>query len=241
MKSEKRRQARAGVLSSVFAVLTLSFYMSVYRQEYGVLTMSKVSTLNRWLIARQYGLINPNVIKDSAFQLDIRESYRLHGETMVEPYCEEMIAEERYIWSKYSIKTINEALNASFFSHPLKNLSTIVNRAKKASSKRLFFFYAKFGGLVSLSNWIPLRIKHLYIFLAVYAAFILAYVIRKGYIPWLSMSLYLLSIGNLFVVLIGAPEEWNRLMMPSFPFLIILFAQLCTLFRVKPFSQLEFG
>ena len=116
-----------------------------------------------------------------------------------------------------------------------------MNRAKKASSKRLFFFYAKFGGLVSLSNWIPLRIKHLYIFLAVYAAFILAYVIRKGYIPWLSMSLYLLSIGNLFVVLIGAPEEWNRLMMPSFPFLIILFAQLCTLFRVKPFSQLEFG
>lgn len=243
MKPEKRRQAIAVISSTVFACLVLISYMSAYRQQYGLYATSQVSTVNRWLIARQYGLINPDVIADSAFRADIRESYRLHGEryegAISDPYCEGMQAEEKFFFNKYDVRTINEVLDASFFSHPFKDMSKAIGRAYKASSKPLFFLYAKLGWMESLSDCLQFRMQHLYFFLTLYFVFLLVIVIRQRYVPWITISMFLFTISNLILVIVGAPEEWNRLVLPSFPISIILFAQLCALFSVKPLKEIE--
>ena len=242
-KPEQSRQAIAVISSTVFACLVLISYMSAYRQQYGLFATSQVSTVNRWFIARQYGLINPDVIADSAFRADIRESYRLHGEryegAISDPFCEGMYAEEKFFFNKYDVRTINEVLDASFISHPFENLSKAIGRAYKASSKPLFFIYAEFGWMKLLSFLLPFRMLHLYLFLSVYSVILIVIVIRQRYVPWISISMLLFTISNLILVIVGAHEEWNRLVLPSFPIFIILFAQLCALFSVKPIKEIE--
>lgn len=234
-KREKKHQAIGGFISTIVATVVLLLYMTAFRQSYGVFATSNVSTINRLYIARQYGLLNPSVIKDSSLRSDIEKNIIIHGE------C----CEEEYIWKEvdyyienYDTKILQDALNSSALSHPITNISKVIGRVYQASYLSTLSSYGD-GYIGTITDIIGLRTNIVYIFLLLYGIFVIKWCIKNHQIPWFSFVYYMLGISNLIVVLIGAQAEWMRLLLPSIPIYLLLFAQLCTFINLKSMKQVQ--
>lgn len=232
---EKRKQAIAGLFATSIATLVLILYMTAFSQEYGVFASSSVSTYNRWHIAREHGLLNISVINDSALKEDLEIYIRDHGECCEVQY---IYPEIREIFKKYDLKTLNDAVNSSALSHPMKNISKIGGRIYQASYLSNLTAYG--GGVIStITDIVGLRTNVVYLLLFIYTIVLVLWIIQHKYIPWISLVYYMIGTSNLVVVLIGAQAEWMRLVLPSIPLYLIFFAQLCTLLSSQPLRQLE--
>ena len=230
----KKKQAIAGIIGVVISSFVLFLYMCSFKQSYGIWTSSSVSTVNNYHIARQYNLLNPNVIKDVNLQADIDSiltyGYKFSG--LVDEsdfFPEEVINEVNLIFSKYDLKTIDSAIRASFESSPINYIKSTYVRFYKSAFNNAFFIFAR----------VKIDLFFFYLFLFIYGLVIIRWSILKKCFPWMTIIIYLLCIGNILVSIIGAWAGWNRLIMPSIPLVSLLFGQFTSIFRRDPLIQLE--
>lgn len=231
---KKKKQAITGVLGVFISSAILFLYMYSFKQSYGIWASSSVSTVNNYHIARQYNLLNADVIKDVCLQTDI-DSILVNGHKfsgLVDEsdfFPEEVINEENFIFSKYELQTINSALRASFESSPINYIKSAYIRFYKSAFNNAFIIFAR----------VKIDLFFIYLFLFLYGLIIIRWSLLKKCVPWMTIIIYLLCIGNILVSIIGAWAGWNRLIMPSIPLTILLFGQFISLFRRKSIIQLE--
>lgn len=63
--------------------------------------------------------------------------------------------------------------------------------------------------------------------------FLIVHIYRNRKIPYLSLLVYIAGCGNLLFVLMGAQWEWTRLLTPSVPLFLLMFAQAVNSLKVR--------
>ena len=237
---KKKQTALFGLIISLSSICIIGCYAMEFKKQYGIYSISKVSTWNRWDIARQYGLLKPELIEDSALRSDIETSFELHG-VMYEGAIETSLpkeekAEKVYIFNKHKLKTINDALTISFLDNPIKYIPSIISRTARASVKPVFASYSG-GWYNEIGKILSVNLGFIYCFLLFYAVIIVKWVRSNKVIPTMSSFVFMLIISNYVISIIGAQEEWNRLVVPSLPYILILFGQICNRLSVEKLKK----
>lgn len=58
--------------------------------------------------------------------------------------------------------------------------------------------------------------------LAITAGIVVAYICKRKRLPWTTVLLLLFAAGNIAVTVMGAPDDYGRLQLPSFPAELLL-------------------
>ena len=218
---KKKKSAFAGISGVLVASLCLFVYMKMFESKYGIFASSNVSTINQIGIAQKYNLFYPDVIENQNLKKDIIAG--VDGETILK---------------RHDLATINNALSSSYKKQPLQVLGSCYARLYRSKNNNFFVTYIPKWGIVL--DWFCLYLNILYLFIIVYTIIMLVWIVNKKTIPWFSLLLYMLCISNIIVAIYGAPMEWERLILPSLPMIVVMFGQLCSLFKIVPLYQIEY-
>ena len=222
-----------GVLIATICLLT---HMKAFEKEYGIFASSSVNTVNQTHISRQYGLLNPDVIDNPKLKADIIASYEKYGREM-EDY--ELAGREAgRLFRDYDLKTKNDAIYASYKSYPTQWVKKCFGRLYRSAKKSLFLTMA--GGFATIFDAIGFNLNTLYLFLIIYIIILSYWTLYKRRLSVISFLLYMLGVSNIIVSIIGAQGEWERLILPSMPLYLLMFGQLCTMFKVKSPLSIDF-
>ncbi|MCH5175552.1 MAG: hypothetical protein J1F40_06670 [Prevotellaceae bacterium] len=240
-----RKIAFYGICGTLIVIIALLSYMKAFEKEYGIFASSRVSVVNQLCIARQYGLLDPDVIQDSTFKSQIIKSYQQNGERC-EDLFKDVYPEVKNWIKKYDLTILNNAISNSINN----NLKAWIVASGGRFMKSLY--YPLFGVWIGYNNTylnmvlsifsldIKLNLKLLYMFLFIYVIVLVFWIVKNHCFPWLSSLLYLACIGNIVVSVIGAQDEWDRLMLPSMPLFLLLLGQFFTMFKADPITNIKF-
>ena len=223
-----------GLIGVFFASLICVGYMQEFKREYGVFSFSNVSTINNFYIARQYGIIDPSTITDTRLKKDIDSLYLVNGSIVTDPQV--LWEESVSIVNSYPLDTISSELSLMTRNKTKAYILGVFDRFIQASKSLLFI-----TPIWNLSRFFAfgLFIGNLFIFLFIYSLFICIWTIKRRYIPWKSLFLYMLGLSNIIVSIIGAQNEWSRLIFPSCPIWLIFFGQICERYTSKPIESID--
>lgn len=238
LRKQRRPQVKAGLLATSASTVVLLIYMTIYMNAYGIFSMSNINTINRFETARQYGLLNPDVIENLSLRSYIKKSYELHGqryEGALPAWHSKGVGEEiKYVFAHYDLKTIKDALDASDRSHPLRTITAFGGRAITA------IYIPMFEEQIIWEN-INIGMNIIYFLFLLYTIIVTKWIYLRKSFPCLSLVLYSIAFANLFVAIASAQSEWPRLIVPSLPIFVLLFGQLCTMYVRKPFKKIIYA
>lgn len=224
-------------ISCTLAVTVLQlFYIHQFNKEFGVLTPSCVSVINQFYMTRQDGLIFLDGIQNESLKQELKNSIELNGASTDD--LQFLWEETTRIYESYPLKDVQQALSVSLKAHPASALRMIIKRVSKASSWPIFYTYLP--GMYSLQVTLGVSIGLLFLVMAAYTLLMVFWAFRRRQIPWFSTLMYLLCVGNLATVIIGAQWEWSRLLLPSLPVFLLMFGQICSSIRIDSPLQIDF-
>ena len=219
----------SGIISGLLVFASVAWYMSSFYNKYGIYNLSGVSVANQFYIARQYGILSPSVIENQNLRLYVENSYRKYGESLDSRTI--LWQETHKVFESYDVLTINQAVVASINVNKQKYLSGIVQRIYYAVRHPVFKTPINVWGWIL--NLLGPSINSLILFLLIYIYIVFRYICCHKRVPFLSVTLALIICANLMVVLLGAQDEYSRLILPSIPFAIIMAGQVLELIKMK--------
>ena len=234
---KKHKVALLGISGTLIVIASLFVYMKAFEREYGLFASSRVGTINQLSIARQYGLLDPNVITDTKLKTQVIESYRLYGERLDD--LKDVYKDLGELYRVADIKELDNAISNSFKNNPMAWISACGGRLIKSLYSPLFCSYIKLNIVRDIIS-LDLKLKLLYIFVVVYVIVLFIWIVRNHCIPWFSSLFCLACIGNIIVSIVGAQAEWSRLILPSMPLFLLMVGQICTMFKIKSLSSIKF-
>lgn len=243
MAGFKRKEIRSVSFICIVGVITVSccqlLYMKAFETKYGVFTPSGISTVNQYYIARQNGILNPNLIQDSLLRNYIENSITQNG-VCYDNQHEGLWYETNHVINTYGLKNVQDAVSISNKSNLIGWLKKTGGRSYRATSCSLFIAYCG-GPIATLIDMVGCCLNFLYLFLIIYTGILIGWIFKKHSLPWISCLFYMLGCSNLIVAIVGAQAEWSRLVLPSLPVYLLMFGQLCNLIRISkaPNGQLE--
>ena len=207
---DNKRNAIFGLMGIVLVGILELGYCAKFKERYGVFATSSVSTINGTYTALQYGLMDESYTDNPEYKKFIKE----HNGTIID------VPSIVSYMEQYGLITMNNAVKEAKSSNIRDWCIIALKHFKEASSFTLIITGA---GIITLTNLIT--IKHLYVFLFVYFVILLIKALKTRKLSKISIILWVTGIGNLLLVMIGAQNAWNRLLLPSLPLFMIMFGQ----------------
>lgn len=227
-----RITALYGITGLAIAVLSLLSYMKAFEREHGIYACSCVSTTNQLFVARQYEILDPNVISNP----ELRNYIIKHN---INP-----LTDEKDIWNdvfviqdNFDLKMLNNAINDSYRNNPIKWIQSFVTRLFKSMDYRIFTTNS--GVYNPILGVIEPSLNLLYLLIIIYTVVLYRYITKQHNLPWMSILLYLLTVCNIIVAIIGAQNDWGRLIRASIPSLLLMVGQICTMFKITPITYIK--
>lgn len=215
-----------GVLLTLMTCTSLLVYMHKFKQNYGVFSTSAVSTTNGYWIARQEGMIHPELTSDPEFRAFISTSIAKYGVCMKErTYDEAGIAEMRF-----GLSAVQDVVSKANDSQTGTSIRGMLKRVAIASHFPVFV--TKSASRV-YCDYLGISLFVVYLFLFGYSLLLIVKIIRGKKLLLKSMTLAMIPISNLIVIILAAQDEWNRLFLPSIPIVCIMFSQLLNMFQIR--------
>ncbi|MBP3228599.1 MAG: glycosyltransferase family 39 protein [Bacteroidaceae bacterium] len=211
-----------GIFATLFVTLIMFAYMSAFKSEYGVFSASRVSINNQLWIARNYGLLDPQYIDNQSLRDCVAEAYRKSGRQQLN---DSIALLEYREWKSHDLVTLQNTISESMrresiqwgcrcFGRTYRNLSN----SPLIPCSNYYIGRILFAIGISLNNFI------LILFVSI-GMLIWNFVRRKSFcLPFVLCILF--SLGNLFTVVLAAPNDWNRLLYPSLPYILLLLGSL---------------
>ena len=249
-KKEMRKQAMAGTVSVFLASVAILSYMGIYQKQYGIFATTDVGLYNTFYTIRWHGLLHPEEIQNSSISKDIQKSINKRGIFITNFHPNEwderqlpLWQENNYIFKTYPLKEIQSVIKHSISSHPFGYIASIVYRFDWASSMPLLKFRGKKIWNLKFSDYMCvwdiisefflnfITFALLYLLICVYTCILYCRTIHRC-ISWTSFLIYFIGVSNLIVAIVGAQNDWNRLVAPSLPFYLLIFADLCRYIKI---------
>ncbi len=206
--TQYRRQAY-GLFTSAAAVCVICVpYVIAIERETGVYTFSTVSIVNEYACNRAYGDIFPDYFEDPEVMTLIAENDSLHGhEAPNGIYMEILAIQNRIGWS--GIDAYNKQIRLNNPGHMLKLAGKrFIDSFASIGYRKNVFFYA-----VTLA----------------YSILIICRSVRRRQIFPMESMLAIFSFGVILTAVIGAQNDWARLIIPMTP---VAFIMTCSLLKV---------
>lgn len=232
----KKKGSCVGIICTCIIFLCQLAYVYQMEQVYGVFTPSSVSVINQYYMIRQNGLVYVEGIENETLRNEIKNGIEEEG--IATDNYQFLWGETNRLIEKYPLEDVQQIISVSFKANPVGVIKKAGGRAYKAASFPLCI--TLLPGFSTLFDMIGVSINFLYLFFIIYAIIIVCWVVKKRQIPVLSCLFFLLGLSNLITVIIGAQSEWSRLILPSMPLYLLMFGQLCTMFKVKSSLSIDF-
>jgi len=224
-----KKNGIVGLAGILVVMILIIGYSSIFQKQYGVYSMSTVSDINQYMILRDAGLIETNNIKN------IKLKDALTKTIQIKKTDSEYFDEYVYFYSKYGFalcnKFVHESIKQNLWKYVTCNSKRFINVS--INSNVGFwdgFNHNKYNHFIRM---ICFPFILLYVFLILYI-----YILIKNKFTFKS-SLFICSIAlsSIFVLIVGAPNAWGRLIVPTIPILLIMFGQYLDEIKLIFFKQ----
>ena len=135
-------------------------------------------------------------------------------------------------WSM-TIAEQKEYTDSIFRADLSKTAEVVFHRFFRSADSQLLFYRGTGDHLWINMGWV-------YMFLLAYLCLFVWWMIRRKSIAWTSATMWILCVSNIIVAVVGADTEFNRLTLPSMPFVILMAGQLLALVKGKVVDMADF-
>ena len=184
-------------------------YCFKFKNEFGQFTPSSVSTMNQTFIAFNAGLMKSSYTNIPEYKEYIEKNNNKEI-SMAEPIV------------LFGLTTVHESILASKKEQPFLWFKQII--AHFRDSTKISIIAADYGSNI-LREILSINMNILYIFLVIYLLAIIYLTVKRRHIYIFSSIIWITCFGNVLLVIFGAQSEWNRLILPSMPLILIMFGQ----------------
>lgn len=204
----------------VLVAISLFGYMKAFEKEYGLATVTKVSLVNQLIIVFDRDIMNPELIEDESLREDVKN---IKGS----------YAEVGWLDWKYGSKTLSDMVMVQYRSQPLKCVKRTLEYIARTKTYPLYI--ANWPTLAAILDILGVNAGSFYIFMVFYSVFLLLWIVcHRKFPPPITLLLYSLGTANFLLVVLGAQNDWKRLMFTSYyPVYILLLGQICSILYSK--------
>ena len=217
---------KAGLISTLISIIIILLYCNQMRVQHGHFGLTSVSNTNTAITLIYSGLYrygdNKKIVKDiDEFYVDgdafttwdaLDNMSKNNKVSDINKFLKNAKKNSGFMYYRYLIyKT---------FSVGTWNLGTIYSIPIEG--------YDSYFLTTVASNFFPITFSIVYFFLLGAFIYLLVYLIKKKEIEWMIAALFSIIAGNLFLTIVCAPFEWQRLSVISIPTIIILIPYLIT-------------
>jgi len=217
-RRENRRKALAFFGAALIATAGVLAYMFAFQQTYKTFGLTAVDAINKYYVARTHNELKPEQTDNAALAAFVANNAGMEKDYH-EMYCEAAAAVNQYdlgdvqklvnaanpvfspSWFKQVFFRFGESANDMMIGLPVADAS-VYPFSGLGLTIRLIYFLILIDAILFLRD-----AKH-----------------RRLLLP--QVFLWLLMAGNMAVVIIGAPDSFDRLCMPILPIFFILVADL---------------
>ena len=216
-----------------YAIVCILFivYVICFKNNYGIYSLSGISTINKYWIARTAGAVDPMI------QYDINNP---------EPICKRIVYgeirkpvdvfyEAEVAISIYGLKQFSDYVNYNIMKNRSLYFKRIIRNFIDAANYRLF---EQTCTCPSILKSLRICILSVYILLFVYLFVLTKFMIIRKTISIFSCLLYMIGFSHLFVIIVGSPGDYSRLILPAIPVYLIMISQLINYFMNKELKDL---
>lgn len=232
-RPQARRVAAWGVGGVVAAVLMLMGYMVEFHRHYGVITTSYVGRLNTYDNLRRARLVNVEAIGNAELRALVASGIA-QGDTL------RNIQEPWTIIYRWGPQVMDDIIASSLRGHYLDYACALSHHVVDAAREPMFAFYE-----LSDDGWIARHVlPPFWLLYVLVAAHLVATAIvwwrgRQGVGWWLYLWLTMVGFSALVTILVGAQDDYCRLVFPFMPAYLLMAAQLVACWkRNKIFGEL---
>lgn len=216
----------SGLLGYALVCILLVAYVVSFKNNYGIYSLSGISSINKYWIARMAGAVDPMINYDINTQEPICKRI-VYGEINkpVDVFYEAEVA-----ISVYGLKQFSDYVNYNIKKKKFLYCKRIIHNYIDAANYSLFE-PSHIGP--SILNLLKINILSVYIMLFIYFIVLIKHMITKKTIAVFSCILYMIGFSHLFVIILGSPGDYSRLILPAIPVYLIMFSQLICIFFIK--------
>ncbi len=212
-----------GFLGILFVALSVCGYSYSYKEKYGIFAITSVSVVNQAFIAFNDGLMKPEYTDNDEFKSFINENKDRDPSGFVFTFHKD-----------FSLDIISRAIRESQKDQPLIWIKNAIGRSYHASQMPWLVCYLESA---IIADMVGLKIICIYLFLLLFGFFLIKESLVKRKIYKISTLLLIAIFGNIVTVIIGAQGEWGRLLIPSFPLILLLVGELSNFLSVKEYTE----
>ena len=216
-----------GLAGSTIVILIFFGYCYQIKKSHGIFSPSGVTIINKYMADRSNGSFNILNVKDKELRHYI-DSIQ-HITPTYHPYTEATI-----IVKKFGYKKFQEALNNQYTLE--ENIKSIKERIYKASRDS----YNNVGIIpYTFINIIIPNMGTVFLLIIIFTYIILMYVYNNKEFPLITTLIFLFALGNTVITIVGAPGDYGRLFIQSYPAALLLIGILTKQIRDKTITDIK--
>lgn len=222
LMKQRRRTALLLLPTLIPTVVVYMLYSDEIERRTGVDTISTVTIVNNYFMARQYNDIFPELLPDNPEAIRQMRRFQKSGDRISYDYLMPMWNEINY-FEENGIMTYREMQDYSM--------------AMKKYHPELWYKYIGVRIADSFREFNPLRMTFNYLTVILYGLMFVTAWIRRGKFPSsINFLLLLIGGGSLLSVILYAQTDYGRLLLPATPVLIMMAGRIAACIRLKPFA-----
>ena len=227
-----------GIITVCISVLILFFYCQCYKHKYGLFTPSGVGVTNKYYIARLDGDLKPEHTSNVGLKQFLKETIIVNGQIYNGGTSQNLYLETEKVINLYGLKEVSDLVSNAVKYDFVTYVRRFMQRFHKAANDKLFATYIHTWK--NVTDLIGVSLKTLYWLLFLFPLLLMHNIKERKYIPWFTITLYILGCSHLFLIIFTCQNVWDRLVIPAVPIYIILFALFFDSFGVQTNSNEEY-
>jgi len=200
-------------------------YMQAFRSNFGVRALTDVSIANRYFDARDFELLQPDEVSNSWLREYLDYALAAYPEIGYDverdptQSGQDLFGEFSWVKKNIGLAQVNAEVDAALARHRGEWLRKLV--ATHFLNKHFFDSYRNYPTRTLLHSVMEMGLLAAFIWLPLFVGLVL--LLRRRLRPS-GVWLWLLTAGGALVVVLGAPNDYLRLMAPVYPMVMLLLA-----------------
>lgn len=217
---------RTAMVGSLLTIALVCAYQWHIKATYGVAAMSSVTTINNYHLVREAGIHSPELSRSKVLA-DTLATFPAGatGTESIMTHWNEVNALTR----NYPIADLDDYVDKAMRSHPTEIARLLTKRALMESPCAPIF---SDDGTLPHNPLRPLypTIGMYWLFIIMFIGMMLRQWRRERQLPLIPATLTLITAGITLASVLGAMSEWDRLMFPGIPALMLICGRFASLF-----------
>ena len=210
-----RKLAVVCLIGALVNATAVFLYMQEFKKQYGLFAITAVSTINDYLCLHFYDMINPDEIENAGLSASEahfaqeKECASVTAPLVDNAYRSKLFKHCGELVDEFGIVTLNQEANRLISSHLLKYIE---NKGIYCIVHARYPLIKRFKGSLSL---VGLNVGLVYFLIAISGFLFVRDLVLRRKIAWYALLLWMITTSNLLVIIIGAPDDYMRLLLPS--------------------------